>query len=625
MSWSPVRAALLAALVALLVNGGALANGFAYDDEVVVLGDETIHTLSGISERLLEPYWPSTYGADVGSWRPLTTGLFAVTWVASGGSPLAFHLVDLLLHGAVTALVVLLLACLAPVGVALLGGLFFAVHPVHVEAVANVVGTAEPLSALFALAAALLFLRGSEHIAPARAVGIALLFALAVLSKEGAVVLPGLLFVLDAARRELDFSRAGAWFRARGWVLGLLAVVLAGLLYARWSVMGAVASPVHAPGAAALAEMPRIFTLSTVWLHWVRLLLVPADLASDYGTRVIPLQYGWSLAGVVGVMVALTALGGAWVAWRRGGPLGRGGSSPRLVTLALLWVVVALLPVANVFFLAPVLLAERTLYLASVGAAAGLAWAAFALTERRGMEGATLVGILLLAGAARSITRIPTWKDSETVAETLMNEHPEAGRAWASLARDLGAKGEASAALKAWAVALGLQNSEHGLSVEVGSYLMNLGRTSSARFFLERAWRERPDWYSAPGLLAALELNAGNTARAEAAARAAAGLAPDNPSMHYLLAQALHAQGRYEEAAAERRRALALGYADRWRSWLRLSNDLALAGDTVAARRALDSARVRALQVDDTAAYAALGAAARALRLSFQPPTPDRP
>ena len=76
-------------------------------------------------------------------------------WSVSGDAPFWFHLVNLLLHALATALVVLVaLRWLTPPA-ALVAGLVFATHAVHVEAVANVVGRAEILSALGMLAAVL--------------------------------------------------------------------------------------------------------------------------------------------------------------------------------------------------------------------------------------------------------------------------------------------------------------------------------------------------------------------------------------------------------------------------------------------------------------------------------------
>jgi hypothetical protein len=103
------------------------------------------------------PYWVNA--ADLAIYRPLTTVSFAVDWFIGRGLPWVFHAMNVLEHGVASVLVYLLLAELAAPAAAFAGALVFAVHPVHVEAVANVVGRAEVMSAIFYLWALLLWAR----------------------------------------------------------------------------------------------------------------------------------------------------------------------------------------------------------------------------------------------------------------------------------------------------------------------------------------------------------------------------------------------------------------------------------------------------------------------------------
>ncbi len=599
----PRRAALLAATVGVVVFSGSLANGFAYDDARIVVADAGVHTLHGLETRLSKPYWPSASGARIGNWRPLTTALFAVEWVASGGSPLVFHLVDVMLHGIASALVVLLLAELMEAEAAALAGILFAVHPVHVEAVANVVGTAEPLSALFLLGAALVHLRARNGYGLGRALAVTLLYALAVLAKEGAVVFPLLLLLLDASRTDMDARGVGRYVREKGPLYALLAAVLGLFLIARWSVLGSTLSAPAPPGAEVLRDIPRIWTVAQVWPQYVRLLLFPRDLASDYTPGLIPIAFGWTAAGVLGVCLALTLLAGAWLAWRAGRPLAPGAGSVRVVGLSVLWAGAALLPVANVFFLSNVLLAERTLYVASVGAAAAGGWVLAGLCRQRPRAGMLAAAVVALLLAARSATRVPVWRSTETVTSTLLAEHPRAGRAWLDLAVRLADRGKTQASIRAFGVALGLLNSDTWACMQAASRILAMGHPAVARFFLRRAWQERPGWAAAPGMLAAADLELRRYHEASAAAAAATILSPANPSMDHLLAQALAGLGRYAQAVRVRAVALREGFRPGL-LWILQARDLVAMGDTTAAVAALDSARAHPLTAVERAAWA---------------------
>ena len=75
-----------------------------------------------------------------------------------------FHLTNLLLHSAVSALVFLLATRLiGPNWGAGLAGLLFAVHPVHSEVVSGIVEQAELLSSLLALGAFWIWTNDSTH------------------------------------------------------------------------------------------------------------------------------------------------------------------------------------------------------------------------------------------------------------------------------------------------------------------------------------------------------------------------------------------------------------------------------------------------------------------------------
>lgn len=605
----PGTAAALAAALAVLVHLGALANGFAYDDNVLILGDPGLRSLAGLPARLLQPSWPATFGDEIGAWRPVTTATWALTWMASGGGATAFHALGVLLHAGVTALTVLLLAALATPAVALVGGALFAVHPVHVEAVANVAGSAETLAAIFALAACVLHVRGGAGYGLGRAAAVTAAYALAVLAKEGAAVLPLLLLLLDGARRDVELRRVAAYARERGPLYALMAGALLTILVWRMDVVGAVAAASHPPGAEILREAPRVWTVFSTWPHYLRLLVFPAGLAADYAPAIVPVTFGWSASAVLGAALGLACFAAAWRLWRRTAPLAEERGSARLVALGLLWIAAALLPVANVLYLGPVLVAERTLYLASWGAAAAAAWGLVALVERLGARGVWVVAAVVVGGGVRTATRVPVWDDSEAVMAALLEDRPESGTAWLDFGRRLAREGRSRDALLAFRNAVTLLDSEYRPATEVGAHLISMGRPESARFFLLRAWRAHPEWYTAPGLLAAAELATGRPERAAPAARAAAFLQPSNPSMHHLLAQALAALGDWDGAVRARRASLEHGFADRGRSWLLLAAEHVGRADTAAALAALDSAALRTLGPEEAAAAARMRAA----------------
>src|SRR6202521_455925 len=180
-------------LLALAASAASLRNGFAIDDVIIIAGDSRIHRLDAPWRFFTQTYWPPPTKAAL--YRPLTSLAFALEWRAGDGRPLIFHAMNVLLY---------LLACPAGYRPAVLlhGGVagwwaaaLFAVHPVHVEAIANSVGQSELWTALWVVLAVAYYIevRRTRDIT---AKDIALLSALYVttcLFKEHAIVLPGLL------------------------------------------------------------------------------------------------------------------------------------------------------------------------------------------------------------------------------------------------------------------------------------------------------------------------------------------------------------------------------------------------------------------------------------------------
>ena len=186
--WRPaIASALLAAALFAVTLGGT----FIYDDLYII----------GIDKRIRDPslwyqFWTRDYfngGAD-NLYRPLVSMSYAIQWQLHGDRPLPFHLVNVLLHALASAGVAELARRLAGTTVAFVAGLLFAAHPVHVEAVANVVGRAELACGAAVAWALVLFAR--RPFTTGRAVGIWCLLVVAMLSKEQGLLLPAMLLVI---------------------------------------------------------------------------------------------------------------------------------------------------------------------------------------------------------------------------------------------------------------------------------------------------------------------------------------------------------------------------------------------------------------------------------------------
>ncbi len=584
-------ALLIVGVLAVAVYLNSLPNLFAYDDLHIIQNNEAIHSLETLPGALVGPYWTGHYGRELGLWRPVATGLFGIQWIISDGQPLLFHAVNVVMHAAVSLLVVVFLLRLMPLAGAFVGGLVFAVHPVHVEAVANVIGLSEMVSTACVLGACLVHMRGGERSGWSTAAWVGLLYGLGIGAKESAITLPALILLVDAARQEIDFRALPRYVADRWRVYGVMLVVSLAMLAGRYAILGSIAAPFAPLGADLLLEIPRIWTLGEVWLHYVRLWVFPLDLSSDYSPDVIPISFQWGLDNTIGAVLALGVLSLSLVTWRR--PLMEPGkASARAAAFGVVWFVIAISPTSNALFLSGILLAERTLYLPSVGLAAATGWLVVRFAkERRRVAWVGLTAIVVLS-SVRVWTRNPTWHDTLTVLGALIEDYPHSGRSQWILGDQFIRQGRTSQSLLSYRAAINVLGTHYALSTEIARVLMDEGLYDPAEVLLKFAVGDQPELPLGYALLALVEAERGDAQASEAYARQSLAIEPDDPTRLHLLAWSLAAQGRIEEAREARSQAEEVGQALFWQQYMYHAHVRWADGDTTGAMLALDSAAV---------------------------------
>jgi protein O-mannosyl-transferase len=485
------RYALLALPVAtaVIVYANSMANGFALDDVLIVRDNPRAHDLWNIRDILLAPYWPLA-GVELGLWRPLTTLAFALQWAVGGGDPAVFHAISIGLHALCTGLVFLLIRRLANDAAAAVGALVFAVHPVHVEAVANIVGQSELLAAAATLGACLVHASrpAGTAIGGKRVVALAALFGVGVMAKEHAVVLPGLLVAVDFAQRRITFDRLGVAVYARALsVLVLPLAIVAGVYLAlRWHVLdGALLGVEAGPQLHFLREQHRMLNAFRAVPEVLRLLVFPRDLAADYAPATILPVESWTAMTALGlVLLAATVSLSCATPWRPD------------IGVPAAWFLVSFITVSNLIFPVGVLLAERTLYLPSVAISfiAASAWLALRRAPRQAAQRLAAAGfvIIVLLAAGRTWVRTPDWKDTPAVQYALMRDHPESYKAQWTYAVWQARTGNTAAARTYFEAAYRIYPRDSQLMAEYGTFLLDHGETDYALRLLETAHHVHP-------------------------------------------------------------------------------------------------------------------------------------
>jgi tetratricopeptide (TPR) repeat protein len=480
-------ALLLGPLLAVLLFLPTIRHGFVFDDHPVIGQNPLMRDLRDLPRLLVAPYW-NTPTRDRMLYRPVTSASFAVDRaIASGFDPRWFHLVNVLLHGLATALLTAWAAATLPgrIGPAA-AGVLFAVHPVHVEAVAGIVGRAEILAAcgvfgtLLGHRAALTAPGGRRAAVPA--IGAWILCLLAAGAKESAVVAPVLCLLADLAfparsprRRHLLLYAGyaavlGIYFAVRVQVLGTVGI-------------GRPIAFVDNPAAAAGPLDGRLTALGTV-ARYAILLLWPRHLSADYSFDQIPVIRSaadpWALSGL---LVVAAILGGGAYLLKRAPAAGH----------ALLWVAVSAAPTSNLLVFIGTLLAERLMYLPSAGLCL-LAGAGAAALERRGAGRLALAAVAALgvAGAVRAWARLPEWRDDLALYASAARVSPRSARIRYNLGNAHLRDGRHPEAESEYRAALAIYPDFGDALVNLGLTLVQRGRAEEALSLLERAAARHP-------------------------------------------------------------------------------------------------------------------------------------
>jgi tetratricopeptide (TPR) repeat protein len=598
---SPLRRHLpwtLVAIAAIGVYWNSLANGFALDDVYIIQINGRVHQLSDQARIWLTPYWPG-FGTELGLYRPFAIFMYAVEWSLGGGAAWIFHAFNVAFHAAASVLAYFLLRTLLGASLpALLGGLLFAVHPVRTEAVANIVGQAELIAAIATLGACLLYATRPAGVRTGwvRRAALVILYMLAILAKESAIVLPGLLVAIDLTQRRVVVSRNSfrAYLSHAFTPLFLLVAVAVAYLVLRVEVLGSIGGVDAAPSLPFLREHQRVPTAFRAWPEYVRLLFFPADLASDYSPAVILPVEGMTPMALLGAIILLLTITLALFT-----PLMPAAGLPAA------WFFITVLPVSNLLMPVGVVVAERLLYTPAFAVSLIAAFAGRALQpvldlkpKSRRLAWVTAAGVLALM-AGRVVVRNPDWKDTYAVWDAIVRDHPESYRAqWV----------ESGYAYQAADPDLGLRYlvranrvwpNDGQLLNELATRYIGRAMYKPALPLLERSrtyvnWNDRTEL-----LLAQAAIGAGEYGRALDAVIRADRLGANQAATLPLYAQAYDGLRRAPEAVGAWRATVRNPYGDVWVYWSRLARALAIHGDDQSALAAVDSARAL-LQATDT-------------------------
>jgi protein O-mannosyl-transferase len=515
--FSRMRDIWILALLAIAPYLNGLRGGFIFDDRYLAVDHPILKGSASLLKILKAPYWGELQGAML--WRPVTTLSFVIDHRAAHGGTAWFHLVNVLLHAGVTILFWLLVRRLTRrEGLALAAGAFFAVHPLHTEAVTWISGRAELLAAFFGLIALHLALPGLR---PARGRWLgAVAFLFAIGSKESAATIPLILVFLAWSLPRRD--RPGT-----GMIGASFAAVLVYVL-ARRAVLGSWSGPLPDPmdnpmvGHGILSRLPTVMDCAGRYLF---LILWPARLSVDYSAPALNLVRSMTPLLLLGTV---SAAGLLWLGVRRRETPEGLGAAIAILTFAL---------ASNIPVVIGTIFAERLFYLPSAGIILVLCAGTMTLAKRiRRFSGARRIraiqvvfAVLLILGAARTWARNRDYRDEGTMYEAGARAMPKSPKMRYNSALQLNRQGRYEEAVHEGIEALRLNPSSRETRIVIAGSLDSLGRVDEAITMLRKFIRIDPKDRDSRRILITMLMREGEEARADSIAEAGMREDPDFP------------------------------------------------------------------------------------------------
>ncbi|HXG91765.1 MAG TPA: tetratricopeptide repeat protein [Blastocatellia bacterium] len=418
---------LIPVALALVASINTLWNNFASDDTQQVLNNVFIKSFKNLSLAITSSVW-SFVSFDINLtaqpyYRPLFSILFMINYALFGTSAWGWHLVNVLIHAAVTLMVFVVCKEITQRRwLSIIAASLFAVHPVHAESVAWISGVTDPLMALFLLPAFYFYLRYKKSGRRYQMALVLALYFLGLWSKETAVALP-----LVIAYCELFHFADSASLRRRiirlAAMAGLFALPTAIYLFTRYNALGTLTAQdeLRYPADAALLTIPIAIA------KYLKLIVLPIGYSYQHYTPFVTSLVSLRFIAPLALVAALT--------------IGVVMMRSRLARLAAVWFAA---------FLAPALLAirnfdpeyvaqERYLYLPSMGfcllVALAVEWIAarrfFNFSERA--AAAALAALLVIVWGAAYVRLNRTWQDTITLFRNCVEVEPESAAAHSAL------------------------------------------------------------------------------------------------------------------------------------------------------------------------------------------------
>ncbi|MDD3374783.1 MAG: tetratricopeptide repeat protein [Candidatus Omnitrophica bacterium] len=425
---------LLLTAVVFLVFGNALFNEYSYDDHYLILNNQYIQDFSHFKDFLFNDVTVMTsIEKSSGYYRPVSMIFLVLNYKLWGFNAFGLHLMSVIIHLLNCFFVFLIIKQIAKnFWISFLSSLIFAVHPIHVEAVAPIFNYMGILASFFALFSFWAFVKSDSMRNLKYVILSVVLFLFSVFSKEEAIILPGI-FVLYDFYFCSGYSVLSVLRKWKQYLFliapAILYIALRFLVFGKQAALGFWNMNIEFNIATNNNAWDQVAIIFYVFFKYFSILIFPVNLTAFYlikpATSLMPIEI------FVSIFSVLFLVGYAILSARRNS----------IVSFFIGWFFVSSIMISNIIPIGG-LFSERFMYFPSVAYCFFIGYFFYRLpiflkdVDNRKRSFFAVIGFLVIfiLYAQKTVARNYVWKNDITLWSDTAKKTPESYRPYLSLA-----------------------------------------------------------------------------------------------------------------------------------------------------------------------------------------------
>lgn len=410
-----------------IIYANTIKNGYVVDDSVAITQNKTVQKgFAGIPELITKSFYHGATGENKNLYRPIPSIFFAIEVGLFGNNPMFPHLVNIILFSLTCMVLFKLLKdnfFNGAMGIPFFAAMLFASHPIHTEVVANIKSLDEIIALLGSLLSLYTFLNYIKNRNLKDYLYSMLFFIIAIFSKENAItfliIIPLTAYLINATKLKQLIILS----------LPLIAIAFTNIIL-RYYLLDSNFSDTAITENSLIAAGTKLEHYATAILilgKYLQLIIFPQPLVWDYSFNQIPVVSFANSYVIISIGLHLLLLSVAAYFYKK----------KPAITCGILFYFVTISIVSNIIIIIGTQMAERLLYMPSVGILLFLTILPFLFynkdfTKINLLEIPKSIKIIFIGAivlfSVKTISRNADWKDNITLFTKSLKTSPNSTR-----------------------------------------------------------------------------------------------------------------------------------------------------------------------------------------------------